>query len=337
MRLCEIGRELRMLAALIAANAFAWALAWLAFSDRPVLLGVAMLAWVFGLRHAVDADHIAAIDNAVRKLSAAGGRPIAAGLYFSLGHSTVVIFACAALASMAAAVQGWMLPVQKVIGLIGAGISAVFLLGIAGANLLVLGAAWRDFARARRGRDSQALVPGPTGPLAMALRPMLRAVSRSWHMYPVGFLFAIGFDTATEIGLLGVSATQAAQGLKLWHTMIFPALFTAGMALVDAADSVLMVGVYDWAKVNPLRKLWYNLTITAATVVMAVVIGGIEALNLLADRLGLEGRVWQAIADLNDDLTVLGFIMVGTFVLCWLISMMVYRWKRFGEVVTGNS
>jgi nickel/cobalt transporter (NiCoT) family protein len=319
------------------ANLLAWALAWLAFADQPILLGVAVLAWVFGLRHAVDADHIAAIDNAVRKLMATGDTPLAAGLYFSLGHSTVVVLACAGIASSAAVLQHRLMPVWEMAGQIGTGLSALFLLAIAAANIVILRGVWREFMLARVGATATAETSRPTGPLATVLRPVLRAVARSWHMYPVGFLFAIGFDTATEVGLLGLSATQGAQGLALWQTMIFAALFTAGMALVDAADSVLMVGAYSWAFVNPLRRLWYNLTITTAAVVVALLIGGLEALGLLVDRLGLEGRGWRAIAALNDDMADVGFIVIGAFALCWAVSAMVYRWKRYDRVALDGS
>ncbi len=156
-------------------------------------------------------------------------------------------------------------------------------------------------------------------------------------MYPVGFLFAVGFDTATEIGLVGLAATQAAQGVTLWQTLLFPALFTAGMAFVDAADSVLMVGAYGWAFVHPMRKLWYNLTITVASVIAAMLIGGIEALSLLVDRFGLDGRAWRAIAALNDDIADLGFIVVGAFAACWAVSALVYRWKRYDRLVADGS
>jgi nickel/cobalt transporter (NiCoT) family protein len=330
-------RVVWLLLALAVANLAAWSLAWLAFADRPVLLGVAMLAWVFGLRHAVDADHIAAIDNAVRKLMAAGGRPLSVGLYFSLGHSTVVVLACAGIASIAGALQQSLLPMRDLAGQIGMLLSASFLLLIAIANLLILRGVWRNFVLARAGGAAGALMVGPTGPLASVLRPVLRAVTRSWHMYPVGFLFAVGFDTATEVGLLGLSATQTAQGLTLWQIMIFPALFTAGMALVDAADSVLMVGAYGWAFVHPVRKLWYNLTVTGAAVIVAMLIGGIEVLGIVVDHFGLEGRPWRAIAALNADLSNLGFVMVGAFALCWAVSAIVYRWKRYDRLVVNGS
>jgi len=332
-----VHRAAGLLLGLALANLFAWGLAWFAFADRPVLLGVALLAWIFGLRHAIDADHIAAIDNVVRKLLGSGQRPLTVGLYFSLGHSTIVVLACAVMAIAAATLQIWLQPIRNVAGIVGTGLSAVFLLTIAVANLLILRGIWRDFERARRGIATGQTNAGPTGLLAAVLRPVLRTVTRGWHMYPVGLLFAIGFDTATEVGLLGLSATQATQGLTLLQSMIFPTLFTVGMALVDTADSVLMVGAYGWASGNPVRKLWYNLTITSAAVVLAMLIGGIEILGLIVDRLGLQGPGWGAIAALNDDLTNLGFIMVAAFALCWALSAVVYRWKRHHRLVEGGS
>jgi high-affinity nickel-transport protein len=321
-----------LFASLLLANALGWVWAWAAFADRPVLLGTALLAWVFGLRHAVDADHIAAIDNVVRRQMQAGTRPLTVGLWFSLGHSTVVVLASFALAFAATAVQDRLTIVQTFGGLVGTMISALFLLAVAVANLLILRSTWHSFRRVRLGLpalDDAALAGGP---LSRLLGPLLRAVTRPWQMYPVGFLFGLGFDTATEIGLLAISATQAAQGLSPWQTMVFPALFTAGMTLVDSADSVMMVGAYGWAFVDPLRKLWYNLTITAASVVVAVLIGGIEALGLVADRLGLEGGIWRVISELNDDLTRFGVAVIGVFVLCWIVSAAVYRLKGYGRL-----
>jgi high-affinity nickel-transport protein len=321
-----------LFAGLLVANAAAWGWAWVAFAERPVLLGTALLAWVFGLRHAVDADHIAAIDNVVRRQMQAGARPISVGLWFSLGHATVVVLASLALVLAASAFEGRLAGAQAVGSVLGTSISTFFLFAVAVANVLILRATWRSFRRARQGlpiADTPALVGGP---LARLLGPLLRAVARPWQMYPVGFLFGLGFDTATEVGLLGISASQAAQGLSPWQTMVFPALFTTGMALVDTTDSVLMVGAYGWAFVDPLRKLWYNLTITAASVIVALLIGGIEALGLLADRLGLEGGIWKLIAGLNDDLTTFGLAVIGVFVLCWVVSAAVYRLKGYGRV-----
>lgn len=322
---------------LSAANIGAWIWAWQAFADKPALLGTALLAWVFGLRHAVDADHIAAIDNVVRKLMQEGRRPIAVGFWFSLGHSTIVILASLAIAATSAAMQGRLETFKAIGGVIGTSISAVFLLLLALVNLVILHSVWRSFRHVARGGTLDAAHPDGLlfggGLLARLCRPLFRSVTRSWHMYPIGFLFGLGFDTATEVGLLGIAAAQAAQGMSPWQTLIFPALFTAGMALVDTTDSVLMVGAYGWAFVQPLRKLWYNLTITAASVVVALLIGGIEALGLLADQLGFEGGVWAVVSGLNDDLTNFGFAVVGIFLLAWGLSAVVYRWKGYDRLV----
>jgi high-affinity nickel-transport protein len=322
-------RPAGLYALLIAANIAAWAWAWHAFADRPVLLGTALLAWVFGLRHAVDADHIAAIDNVVRKLMQDGKRPIDTGFFFSLGHSTVVILATLGIAATSAAMQD-RLEAFAVIGtVIGTSVSAVFLLLIALVNLVILRGVWRGFRHVLGGgtldsTNLDATLAGG-GILARLCRPLFRFVTKPWHMYPLGFLFGLGFDTATEVGLLGIAATQAAQGMSPWQTLAFPALFTAGMALVDTADSVLMVGAYGWAFVQPLRKLWYNLTITAASVIVALLIGGIEALGLLADKFGLQGGVWSVVSGLNADLANFGLAVVGIFALAWVISAIVYR------------
>jgi high-affinity nickel-transport protein len=321
---------------LIAVNIAAWAWAWAAFNDRPTLLGTALLAWVFGLRHAVDADHIAAIDNVVRKLMQEGKRPLTVGLWFSLGHSTIVILASLAIVVAAAAVQDRLDAVKEVGGPIGTLVSAAFLLAIAIANIVILRSVWRSFRKVRSGgdldEDALNLLLAGRGLLARLFRPLFRAISKTWHMYPLGFLFGLGFDTATEVGLLGISATQAAQGMSPWQTMAFPALFTAGMVLVDTTDSVLMVGAYGWAFVNPLRKLWYNLTMTAASVLIAVLIGGIEVLGLIGDQFALSGPLWDAIADLNDRLGSFGFAVIGIFVGCWAVSTIVYRLKRYDVV-----
>lgn len=321
---------------LIAANLGAWGWAWLEFRAYPVLLGTAFLAYVFGLRHAFDADHIAAIDNVVRKLIADGRQPLTVGFFFSLGHSSIVVLASAAIGASATALQGPLERFHAIGGVVGTLVSAFFLLLIGVANLFVLKGIWLAFGRARGGvkvgeEELDALLAG-RGLLSRLFRPLFSVVSRSWHMYLVGFLFGLGFDTATEIGLLGISATQAAQGMHLWTILIFPALFTAGMALVDTTDSVAMVGAYGWAFVNPIRKLWYNLTITAASVIVAVFIGGVEALGLVSDKLGLAGGFWDLIGGLNGNLTNFGYAVVGVFVLSWIVSAAIYRLKGFDDL-----
>src|SRR3569833_1132235 len=255
---------------LVAFNVIAWVWAFAEFSSQPVLMGTAFLAYVFGLRHAFDADHIAAIDNVVRKLMQEGRKPLAVGFFFSLGHSSIVIVASAIIAASAAALQPQLEAFHDLGGVIGTVVSAAFLLAIGLANLIVLRGIWGAVGRAKRGEkivdeDLDQMLAG-RGFFARIFRRVFGVVRSSWHMYPVGFLFGLGFDTATAIGLLGISATQAASGLNFWSIMVFPALFTAGMALVDTTDSVAMVGAYGWAFVNPIRKLRYNMTITAASV-----------------------------------------------------------------------
>ena len=218
-------------------------------------------------------------------------------------------------------------------GLVGTGVSSLFLLAIGLANLFVLRGVWAAFARARRGdmildQEVDALLAGG-GLLARIFRPLFRVVSRSWRMFPIGFLFGLGFDTATEIGLLGIAATQAAQGLSPWVILVYPALFTAGMSLMDTTDSVLMTGAYGWAFVTPVRKLWFNLTITAASIAVAVFIGGVEALGLIGDKLGLKSGAWAVVNDLNSNLANFGYAVVGIFVVSWIVSAIVYRVRGY--------
>ncbi|WP_315828504.1 HoxN/HupN/NixA family nickel/cobalt transporter [Bradyrhizobium sp. SZCCHNG3015] len=327
LRAVEPGAVL-LFGGLVAANVAAWAWAFAVFADRPAVMATAGLAWVFGLRHAVDADHIAAIDNVVRKLMHGGDAPKSAGLYFALGHSTVVVIATVLLAVSAVSFGGDSL-LKSIGGLIGTSVSAIFLLLIALMNLAIFVSLWRTM---RAVRDSgvhdaerlDALLAG-RGFLARLLAPMFRMVTKSWHMYPLGFLFGLGFDTATEIGLLGISASEAARGLSLSHVLVFPALFTAGMALVDTADSALMVSAYRWAFVDPMRKLWYNLTITGASVAVALFIGGVEALGLIGEQLGLSGGIWTAVDHLNESLASFGFVVIALFAAAWLVSAVLYR------------
>ena len=316
---------------LLAANGLVWTWAVVALAGRPTLLGTALLAYVLGLRHAVDADHIATIDNVVRKLMQEGKRPFSVGLFFSLGHSLSIALAVAAIAATAFALQGRFQEFKSIGSAIGTGASAFFLLAIAVINLVIVRGVWQSFLKARRGepvaeQELDLLLSG-RGFLARIFRPLFRMVSRSWQMFPVGFLFGLGFDTATEISLFAVAASQASGGVTFGTIMIFPALFTAGMTLVDTTDSVLMVGAYGWAFLNPIRKIWYNLTITAISVVVALLIGGIEALGLIADQLGLEGRFWDMIGNINGGLANFGYLVIGIFLASWAVSYLLYRWQ----------
>lgn len=321
---------------LIGANIAAWAWALAAFHGYPVLLGTAFLAYGFGLRHAVDADHIAAIDNVTRKLMQEGKRPIVAGCFFSLGHSTVVVLASLGVAVTATAFQDRLESFAGVGGAIGTSISALFLLAIAAINAVILVNVYGTFRRVREGapvgEEELNLMMAGGGAFARACRSLFRLIGTSWHMYPLGFLFGLGFDTATEIGLLSISAAEASNGLSMWSILVFPALFTAGMALIDTSDSVLMVGAYGWAFVRPIRKLYYNLTITFVSVLVAVIVGGVEALGLIADKFGLQGSVWNAIADLNGNFGALGYLIIGIFAASWMVSLLLYRLKGYDRL-----
>jgi nickel/cobalt transporter (NiCoT) family protein len=321
---------------LFAANAGAWLWALAAFRHYPVQLGTAMLAYGFGLRHAVDADHIAAIDNVTRKLMRDGQRPAGVGLFFSLGHSTIVVLASVAIAISATAFKDQFDVMRSLGGMVGTLVSALFLLAIAAMNLVILVAIYRTFRQVKAGapyveEDLNTLLSG-RGPLARMFRPMFRLVRRSWHMYPIGFLFGLGFDTATEVGLLGVAAAQAAQGMPIWSILVFPALFTAGMTLVDTTDGILMLGTYGWAFVRPVRKLYYNMTITFVSVVVALVIGGIEALGLASDRFGLTGPFWDGISALNGHFGAIGYLIIGIFAVSWIVAAIVYRARGYDRL-----
>jgi high-affinity nickel-transport protein len=325
---------------LLAATALAWTWAMIALAGRPTLIGAAFLAYVLGLRHGVDADHIASIDNVVRKLMADGKRPFSVGLFFSLGHSLAITLAVASIVVATVLLAGRVGELQAFGSIIGTGASAFFLLAIAVINLVILRAVWRNLRKAQGGepvaeQELNLLLSG-RGLLSRLFRPLFRMVSHSWQMFPVGFLFGLGFDTATEIALFTVAANEASGGMTFATIMIFPALFTAGMMLVDTSDSVLMVAAYGWAFLNPIRKLWYNLIITAISVIVALFIGGIEALGLFADKLKLAGAVWSAIDALNDRLDTFGYVVVGILLASWGLSYLIWRWQRLDERPLGE-
>jgi high-affinity nickel-transport protein len=313
---------------LIAGNLAAWIWAFVAFAHQPVLIGTAVLAYSLGLRHAIDADHIAAIDNVTRKLMQEGKRPVAVGFFFALGHSTVVVVASLAVALTANALSAELVAYREIGGIVGTSASALFLFIIAIANLIVLRGVYRAFRVAERG---EAMTEEEIDALLHQrgwLARLFRFVSESWHLYPIGLLFALGFETASEISLFGLSA-QASNSVSHWSILIFPALFAAGMTLVDTTDGVLMLGAYGWAYRNPLRKLFYNLTITSVSVLVALVVGGIETLGLIGSQLQLHGAFWDMISDLNDNFGALGYGIVALFVVSWGISFLIYRLKRY--------
>jgi high-affinity nickel-transport protein len=314
----------------------AWVWAFIAFRDNALLLGTALVSYTFGLRHAVDADHIAAIDNVTRKLMQEGGKPVAVGFFFALGHSTIVLLASFVVYLTASALQQEFAAFKEIGSVIGASVSTLFLVAIAAMNILILKSVYGIFQRVKIGEHyvdlnlDSLLAQG--GMMSRLFRPLFRMLSKSWHMYPIGLLFGLGFDTATEIAVLGVSAAAASKGLSAGSMMVFPVLFTAGMALVDTTDGIMMVGAYGWAFVKPIRKLYYNMTITFVSVVVALVVGGIEAIGLMKDRLDLNGGIWDMIGNLNDNLGNLGFVIVGVFVFSWVGSVVFYRVKGFDRL-----
>ena len=321
---------------LIGVNAGAWLWALIAFHNYPVLLGTALLAYTFGLRHAVDADHIAAIDNVTRKLMQEGKRPVAVGFFFSLGHSTIVFGLSVAIAVTSVMLKNRFDSFEAIGGIIGTSVSAFFLLAIAIANIFILVSVYRTFQRVKSGGqfvdEDLNLTLAKRGFFGRIFRNLFRLIEHSWQMYPVGFLFGLGFDTATEVGLLGISATEATKGLPIWSILVFPTLFTAGMALVDSTDSILMLGAYGWAFVKPIRKLYYNLTITLVSILVALLIGGIEVLGLIGDQFKIHGAIWDVIGSLNNNFGVVGFVIIGVFVGSWAVSILIYRMKRYDEI-----
>jgi high-affinity nickel-transport protein len=324
---------------LVGFNIAAWCWAFIAFRHFPVLLGTAFLAYSFGLRHAVDADHIAAIDNVTRKLMQQNKRPVTVGLMFSLGHSTIVIVGSIGLAAAALALQHRIDAFRSIGAVVGTLVSALFLFGIAFVNLIVLQSVYRSFMRVRGGEpyvdEDFDLLLGNRGFLSRLFRPMFNLIQSSWHMYPLGLLFGLGFDTATEIGLLGISAAEASKGLSLSSILVFPVLFAAGMSLIDSTDNILMLGAYGWAFVKPIRKLYYNITITTVSVVVALAVGGIEALGLLVGQFHLTGGVWAMVSKLNDNFGMLGYCIIALFAVSWILSIAIYKWRRFDDLEFG--
>ena len=321
-------------------NAVAWTLTIVASAQYSFFLASAVTAYTFGLRHAVDADHIAAIDNVTRKLMQDGKRPVGVGVFFSLGHSTIVVALSLLLALSIKVVKSDVKngALSANIGIIGTAVSAVFLLLIAAINILVLLDIYKMWRQVATGGvyEEQAVEEylNQRGLLARLFRPIIKQVDSSWKMYPVGLLFGLGFDTATEVGLLGIVATSGAAGtahLPVAFILVFPLMFMAGMTLIDTSDSVLMLGAYGWAFVKPIRKLYYNLNITLISVLVALVIGMMEALQVLGHELSLSGGFWAFISA-DIDLNKMGFFIVGIFIVAWAASTLIYRLKDYDNM-----
>ncbi|HZQ50180.1 MAG TPA: HoxN/HupN/NixA family nickel/cobalt transporter [Candidatus Dormibacteraeota bacterium] len=304
---------------------------------HPAFLGLGGLAYTFGLRHAFDADHIAAIDNTTRKLLQRRQKPVGVGFFFSLGHSTVVFLIAVALGlaikTLLQGVVGADGALRNVGGTVGTLVSGGFLVLIGVLNLFILIDIVRVYRRMRRGEfDRAGLEDELTGGGLMTriFGRLFRLIEHSWQMYPVGFLFGLGFDTASEVALLAISAGAAAQGLPFTAVVSLPLIFAAGMSLMDTADGAFMSNAYSWAFASPMRKVFYNLTITALSVFVALFVGVVELAQILVQILGLHGPVFDAIANF-DFIGKAGYVIVAAFILAWVGAFVIYKVRRIDE------
>ena len=300
---------------------------------NPALTGLATLAYTFGLRHAFDADHIAAIDSTTRKLLQDGKRPLGTGFFFSLGHSTIVFGLTAALAVAAGTVHSQISNLQTYGSTIGASVSGTFLLLIGALNLLVLLEVVGVFQRMKRGQYDEQDLEHALANQGFLARFLLKRVGgridASWKMYPLGVLFGLGFDTATEIALLAVAAGVATHHVPFLAVISLPLIFAAGMSLMDTLDGAFMSHAYGWAFSSPVRKVYYNISVTSLSVAVAWMVGAIELLQVLAAKLALHGPIWRLLASV--DLGRLGYLVVGLFVATWLLSLTLWKTRRFEQ------
>jgi nickel/cobalt transporter (NiCoT) family protein len=299
-------------------------------------IGLGLTAYTLGLRHAFDADHISAIDNTTRKLMAEDKRPLSVGFWFSLGHSTVVFALSFVFAIGIRALSG---PVQHdgstlhtVTGLVGTSVSGTFLYVIAAINLVILVGiirVWRELRHGRFDEEQLERQLDSRGLMSRALGRFSQTVAKPWHMYPIGLLFGLGFDTASEVALLFLAAGAAGAGLPFYAILCLPILFAAGMSLLDTIDGSFMNFAYEWSFSKPVRKLYYNITITGLSVMIALLIGTVELGGLFAQQLGVKGSFWRWVENIN--LNELGFVIVGLFVLTWAVALSIWRFGRIEE------
>jgi high-affinity nickel-transport protein len=320
-------------AAVVGLHVLGWGL-FVYYSGRyPALAGLGVLAYTFGLRHAFDADHIAAIDNTTRKMLGEGKRPLGVGFFFSLGHSTIVFSLAAGLAIAARTVKSHIPMFQDYGGYVGASVSGTFLWIIGILNLIVLLDIVRIAGELRRGHyDKERLEQRLEDRGFMSrffLGGFFRMISKSWHMYPLGVLFGLGFDTATEVGLLALAAGVANNAVPFLAVLSLPVLFAAGMSLMDTADGAFMCQAYGWAFSNPVKKIYYNITVTSLSVTVALAVGSVELLQVFATKFGLDTGFWAWLNAL--DFEKLGYVVVGLFVLTWAASVVIWKARRIDE------
>ena len=299
-------------------------------------VGTGILAYTLGMRHAFDADHIAAIDNTTRKLVGEGKRPLSVGFFFSLGHSSVVFVLAVALnfgiRALNSQVRNGGSTLHSVTGVVGTIVSGTFLYLIAALNVVILVGIARVFREMRTGRYSDAELEAQLdkrGLMNRFLGPLARRVDTPWKIYPIGVLFGLGFDTATEVALLVLAGTAVVSGLPFYAILSLPILFAAGMCLFDTADGCFMNFAYDWAFARPIRKVYYNLTITGLSVFVAFFIGTVELLGLLSQEAGLNGGFWSFLA--GFDINKAGFVIVGVFVVTWAVALAIWRFGRIEQ------
>jgi nickel/cobalt transporter (NiCoT) family protein len=300
-------------------------------------IGLGITAYTLGMRHAFDVDHIAAIDNTTRKLMEERSRPLSVGFWFSLGHSTIVFTMCVLLSlgvrSIIGQVKDGNSTLHEVTGTVGVSVSGAFLIVLGIVNLVILLGIVKVFREMRTGHcDEQTLetLLAGRGFLNRILKRATAGVRKPWHMYPVGVLFGFGFDTATEVSLLVLASTSAALALPWYAILCLPVLFTAGMCLFDTIDGSFMNFAYGWAFSRPIRKVYYNLTVTTLSVLVALVVGGVELLGLLSDKLDLHGGLWNVLATVGD-FQYTGYIVAGVFVTTWAVSWLIWRYGRIEQ------
>jgi high-affinity nickel-transport protein len=315
------------------ATLFGFAASTIAGKVSALLAGLGIVTYVFGLRHGVDADHIAAIDNTTRKLMQENLRPFTVGLWFSLGHSTIVVVLIVALIFATRTIIGNIPVLQSSGAVIGTTVSGIFLWLIGIMNMVIVLNIYRIFKETKRGNMNQNELESllnNRGFLNRYFRPLFKIVKKPWQIYPIGVLFGLGFDTASEVALIAISVgIGVSSSIPMWVILILPFMFTCGMVLIDTTDGVMMRAAYGWAFLNPLRKIYYNLTVTVISVLVALAIGTAELLQVIANELNLTGPLWDLLGSL--DFETIGFGIMFIFLVSWLLSVVIWKYKRYDQ------
>ncbi|HYB76226.1 MAG TPA: HoxN/HupN/NixA family nickel/cobalt transporter [Nitrososphaerales archaeon] len=300
-----------------------------------VLAGLGIIAYVLGLRHGVDADHIAAIDNTTRKLLQEGERPFTVGMWFSLGHSTIVVALIVGLVAATRSVAASIPAMQSVGAILGTAISGTFLLIIGLVNAVIVLGIYRAFQSLKRNKLNTAELDDlleKRGFMNRYFRPLFKIVKKPWQIFPIGVLFGLGFDTASEVALIAISVgLGVSTSVPIYYILVLPLMFTCGMVTIDTTDGVTMRMAYGWAFMNPVRRIYYNLTVTVISVLVAWAIGTAELLQVLSSELNLSGGLWDALGTL--DFETIGLVIVGIFVSSWLISLGYWKYKKYDRLV----